>query len=161
MTPDRRRHLLVAALLATVAWVALLPDADDDDLRMAGARATPVPETDALPAVLPLPRRPRVAAPEPLRERTDAQATPGARRAARPVPAPPPVVAPVLPPMRWIGRFESPQETVVFVALGGRTLDLRIGSEEGGFRLVAIGPDAIEFEHLATATHQFLRIPPP
>ncbi len=92
---------------------------------------------------------------------------------AAPIAAPPAVVAPVAPPVieapvapalpyAFMGQFDDGGRQVVYLSRNEQTFVVTPGETlEGMYKVLAMDPRRIEFEHMPTGTKQVLTIPAP
>lgn len=164
-----RWAILMAALTCTVAAIFLAGPSDSDP---------PARTERRVPAQGNRPLFPSVVAAQAGVEPPDAEsdADPFAPRGWQAVPPPPPAPAPaahfaVAPvdltppgppplPFRFVGGFADGSEHLVYLALGERALVAHTGDVlDSTYKVLAIGPTQIEFEHIPTSIKQTLVIP--
>lgn len=65
-------------------------------------------------------------------------------------------------PFKYVGKMNDSSDNVVYLALGEQTLLARSGDVlEENYKVLAITPVQIEFEHLPTGQKQALAFPAP
>ncbi|MCG2583854.1 hypothetical protein [Massilia sp. TS11] len=161
-----RWTVLGGALVATVAAIFYPTDDDSDGpvrQTRSPASAPPVPVKSAMGGDVSMeveedPFAPRGwQAPAPTPAPTPAPSPVALQAAATPPPPPPP---PALP-FRFLGRMSDGGEEQVYLGIGEQVFVARLGALlEGGYKVVAMKPQQIEFES-SQGGRQSLPLPEP
>ncbi len=181
MTWASRKGMMAASGLAAVLLLSLLMSRDDEvvpRVAPAGRAAAPGRRGGSLPVSdlrLELLRQGRPELGEPARDPFRFQARPPAPRPAAPAPSPPPAAAaisrpavPAGPPppppieLRFIGLLDAPSQAGRVAILSDGRGNVVYGKEgdtiEGRYRLLKVGPEAVELAYVDGRGRQTVRL---